>query len=99
MTIYTKLSTPSRFAFSDLPKHSEFAKTLGNNKKCHSSVSAVSSVSSLNCAGNCAGGLPLGSLCASRQILSGRRERARTADLCRVEATLYQLSYAPVFSN
>ena len=28
---------------------------------------------------------------------SGRRERARTVDLCRVEATLYQLSYAPIW--
>jgi hypothetical protein len=27
---------------------------------------------------------------------SGRRVGARTPDLCRVEATLYQLSYAPI---
>ncbi len=30
-------------------------------------------------------------------LYSGRRERARTVDLCRVEATLYQLSYAPIW--
>src|SRR5205807_2071665 len=29
----------------------------------------------------------------------GRRVGARTPDLCRVEATLYQLSYAPMLSN
>lgn len=38
----------------------------------------------------------MGSLLYKPPDFSGRRVGARTPDLCRVEATLYQLSYAPI---
>ncbi len=65
-------------------------------KKWHSSVSAYSSESSPNWSGNWSRGLAEGSLLYKPPDFYGRRVGARTPDLCRVEATLYQLSYAPI---
>src|SRR5258707_3724946 len=81
--------TRKRLAGFRSSKISAIAKTLGNNKKWHSSVSAYSSESSPNWSGNWSGGLALGSLLYKPPDFSGRRVGARTPDLCRVEATLY----------
>ena len=90
---------PVRFALFGLSKSSVFAKTLGNNKKCHSSVSAQSSESSPNWSGNWSGGLALGSLLYKPPDFSGRRVGARTPDLCRVEAVPGHLGQRAIFAH